>query len=331
MRRLISVALILCCLFLCACGSSAEGSGKTDSISVEETIGVSTQAKAEPSIFNSKETGISFILPAGWDTGSIDDLDDSVLITADSDDAPLMLYNGRDLWSEQFGDGQDPLPRSLFNNDLFSEADVAEIIGADSSEIQIVNFGNTAYYQGQVDDFDGNGQTAIMWCRLDYGWVDLFTFCGPEDDVYYSQFVSLISSAVYDREFPDEELETVSEQNEGSYLAGEWSDELFRRNGCSGYPFILDTPIEKCKGFTVDYAVTDVTDGKMKDDAKFQIFYQTIDGTWVKGETFTLDDGVASVEQTTEKPVTVTQVIVICLNSGNFSWKESMGISNPVY
>lgn len=128
-----------------------------------------------------------------------------------------------------------------------------------------------------------------------------------------------------------EEEVAVETESTSDYLSGEWADKAFKRNGCTSYPFVLDTPLEKCKGFTVDYLVSDVTDGNMKSDSKFQIFYKTIDGTWVKGKTFTLDDGFASVEQTINKAVTVTQVTVLCLNSGNFSWNAAIGIKNPVY
>lgn len=123
---------------------------------------------------------------------------------------------------------------------------------------------------------------------------------------------------------------TVPAQIDYGYLPAEWSDEPYKRNGCTSYPLVLDTPLQKCRGFTVDYEISDV-DGRMKADSKFQIFYRTADGTWVKGEQFYLDDWFASVEQTISKPVTVTEVAVLCLNSGNFSWSVSMGIRSPCY
>ena len=123
---------------------------------------------------------------------------------------------------------------------------------------------------------------------------------------------------------------TVPTEVDSGYLPAEWSDEVFKRNGCTSYPLVLGAPLAQCRGFTVDYQVSDI-DGRMKADSKFQIFYRTADGTWVKGEEFYLDNWYASVEQTISKPVTITEVTVLCLNSGNFSWSVSMGVKNPVY
>ncbi|MEF2837329.1 MAG: hypothetical protein U0N82_06360 [Oscillospiraceae bacterium] len=123
---------------------------------------------------------------------------------------------------------------------------------------------------------------------------------------------------------------TIPAEIDYGYLPAEWSDEPFKRNGCTSYPLVLDTALQQCRGFTVDYQVSDV-DGRMKADSKFQIFYRTADGTWVKGKEFYLEDWSASVEQSISKPVTVTEVVVLCLNAGNFSWSISMGVRNPVY
>ena len=135
-------------------------------------------------------------------------------------------------------------------------------------------------------------------------------------------FEALISETVAGTE--DDAVE------EYGYLPAEWSENRFSRNGCSGYPLVLDNPLKKCKGFTVDYEVSDI-EGRMKKDSKFQIFYRVDDGTWVKGKTFYLDDWSASVQQTISKSVTVKEVVVLCLNAGNFSWSVQMGVRDPIY
>lgn len=123
---------------------------------------------------------------------------------------------------------------------------------------------------------------------------------------------------------------SASDENEDIYLPGEWSTEVFSRNGCYSYSMVLDSPLEGCKGFTVDYQVTEI-DGRMKTNSKFQIFYRTLNGNWEKGTTFYLDDWSASVQQFISTPVTVTEVTVLCLNAGSFSWSATMGVKNPVY
>ena len=117
----------------------------------------------------------------------------------------------------------------------------------------------------------------------------------------------------------------------GGYLSGSWSDTPFKRSGRSSTPFVFDTPLTKCKGFTLDYSVQGVTEGSMKDSCKFQIFYCTSDGTWTKSKEFTVEDGFASVDVTLKKATTVTKVAVHCMNAGYFSFQYSMGVRDPVF
>lgn len=336
MKRLISVILILCCLFLCGCGVSAgEPSNTVSDTLAEEPMDFFETVKDASQIYTNKAHGVSFILPAGWKVVTMDEADDKLLITADSDGFPIMMYSCQDMWSQMEEGVKNGRSRSILNNDLLSLDIAVDMFGSLAEERELVELNGCEFFRGKTGDFVDAVDESIVWYRMENGWVDIFAFGSNENNLYYAQFEELISSAVFDREFEEDEAAneepTEKELRSDEYLPAKWSDELFKRNGCSGYPLILDTPIKKCNGFTVDYTVTDVTDGKMKTDAKFQIFYQTLDGTWVKGKTFTLDDGFASVEQVMEKPVTVTQVIVLCLNSGNFSWTERMGIRNPVY
>ena len=136
-----------------------------------------------------------------------------------------------------------------------------------------------------------------------------------------------ISDAVYE----DDEEEKSAAVSYGGYLSGYWSDTKFKRSGRSSTPFVFDSPLKKCKGFTLDYEVHDVTDGNMKNDCKFQIFYRTSDGTWNKSKEFTVEDGFASVDVKLKKAATVTQVAVHCMNAGYFSFQYSMGVRNPIY
>lgn len=334
MKRMISVTLILCCLFLCGCGTSVtEPVNTAPDAPAEDTADFTEAVKAAPQIYTNKALGVSFILPAGWKAAPMDDAEDKLLITADSDGFPVMMYASQDLWIQMDEDTKGNLSRSILNNDLLSLDIAVNMFGSLAEDRDLVELNGCEFYRGKTGDFIDGVDECVVWYRMENGCVDIFAFGANENNPFYTPFEELISSTVFDREFEDDKAPEPTEAvvDAAAYLPAKWSDKIFKRNGCSGYPLIMDTPIEKCKGFTVDYTVTDVTDGKMKADAKFQIFYQTVDGTWVKGKTFTLDDGFASVEQTMEKPATVTQVIVLCLNSGNFSWRERMGIRNPVY
>jgi len=330
---MIFISLILCCVLLVGCASQAEQPQENAaSISSEETVDTADEAqKGSPTIYSDSEDGIYLILPAGWKATPIDDTGENMLITTGSDGAPIMMYTSRDLWSLLSEEGEVNLSRAVLNNDLLSLELVADMVGFVGEDAERVELNGYDFFRTEGDGFIEDADSSIAWYRLDNGWFDMFVFADDQNNKFYSQFEEMISSVVYDRDVPAEEDETVIDSTP-VYLSGYWSDETFKRNGCTSHPFVLDTPLKMCKGFTIEYEVSEVTDGKMKSDAKFQIFYRTADGTWNKGKEFTLDDnGYASVNQTISKGATVTQVAVHCLNSGNFSWQSSIGIKDPIY
>lgn len=138
-----------------------------------------------------------------------------------------------------------------------------------------------------------------------------------------------VTDAICDQ--PPVQEQPVPEYVPSVYLPGYWSDSLFTRSGRQSSPFVLNEPMKKCKAFTLDYEVTEVTEGKMKDDSRFVVYYQTYNGEWNRGEEFTLDEGFASVYVKLPKAATVNQVAVHCMNAGQFSYNFTMGIRNPEY
>lgn len=201
-------------------------------------------------------------------------------------------------------------------------------------------FDYTTKYEVYIKDTsDKWTNVSTFKMRDDYTFVDV-EWSKPTDVTQVAVFPEVkekhsfnhffaISDAIFDGNQTKQEKEPVIDFS--GYLDGYWSDTKFKRSGRSSTPFVFNSPLKKCKGFTVDYEVHDVTDGNMKDDCKFQIFYKTSNGTWNKGPEFTTDDGVASVNVKLKKAATVTQVAVHCMNAGYFSFKFSMGVRNPVY
>ena len=115
----------------------------------------------------------------------------------------------------------------------------------------------------------------------------------------------------------------------GQYLSGYWSDTQKRVSTCYAYPFILDTPLKKCRGFTVDFEV-EVISGKMKSDSKFAVYIYN-GSSWEKVGTFTLDDYEATAKIKMNKAKTVYEVVAVCMNSGTFSYNNYLGIRDVVY
>ena len=120
-------------------------------------------------------------------------------------------------------------------------------------------------------------------------------------------------------------------EGDSGYLSGYWSDTQFKRSGNYSYPYVLNTPLKKCKGFSLDYAITEVTSGKMKSDSKFAVFVCSTDGTWTRVKEFNLDDYEASVTIKLDKATTITQVAIQCMNAGTFTYNYNLGLYDPVY
>ena len=314
---------LLSCILLAGCSSQTEQIPET--ANVDEEVAVERQ-----SIYSDIQNGISYILPAGWNVSAVDHTHESMRFTVDAGGAPFMKYTCRDYWSELSKVSDENISRRDMNNDLLLSGKADELFEFDIEDAEQVEYDDNVFFRVELAD---SSNPSVVWYRMENGWVDMFEFEADEENLFYSDFEALVSSVVYDRVIPEEEMVMpVQEEDTGILLEGKWSEDKFSRNGRSSPYFIFDEPLKKCKGFSLIYSVSDVTDGKMKSDSKFQLYYGLADGSWVKGEEFMLDDeGVAIVEQKLNKAATVTKVAVHCLNAGYFNFTYIFGIFDAVY
>lgn len=281
--------------------------------------------------YEDEDSGNVLSLPYEWDIEEVDDVLVKVKFSTSSDSSPVMQYGSEDLWDSLTAENKKKITRAEYNNDQFTKAEIAELVGTETKLVKMVTLNGWEYFRAQVEKTRSVGSlsftlTSTYWIMIDNGWFYIYLFSGDEDHELYDEFEKVVSSATYGG------AEGSSSGSSSGYLDGSWADKKFHRSGRSSYPFVLDTPLKKCKGFTVDYLVSDVTKGTMKSDSKFQIYYCLSNGTWTKGKEFTLDDeGFASVKQTLSKAATVTKVAVHCMNAGQFNYTYSMGIKDPVY
>ncbi len=115
----------------------------------------------------------------------------------------------------------------------------------------------------------------------------------------------------------------------GGYLSGSWANK-FNRNGTSSRSFELDSTLYDCGGFTLEYEVMEVTQGKLKSGSQFKAFVRTSDGEWVSVKTFKLKDKKATVDIRFDKAMDVESVAVVCYQEGNFSYSYVLGIRDAV-
>lgn len=113
------------------------------------------------------------------------------------------------------------------------------------------------------------------------------------------------------------------------YVAGSRAGEQFWLNHRYTVPLLLDRSLNNCRGFTLEYEVTDVSMGKLSGSA--DVYVRTPVQGWKKVKTFNASIGRTTVEVEISSPLTFDAVAVICKGSGNGSLRYSdwMAIRDP--
>lgn len=97
-------------------------------------------------LYEDTETGVSFIVPGGWEEAPLQNKDPLYMkvkyVHYNSEDS--IIFGAADMWSDEFED--DGFTRSDFNNDVFTIDEWADIIGMEDYERYDVTFNGIKYY-----------------------------------------------------------------------------------------------------------------------------------------------------------------------------------------
>lgn len=116
----------------------------------------------------------------------------------------------------------------------------------------------------------------------------------------------------------------------GTRVSGSWSDTKFWRSNRSTVPFEFYSPINRCKSFTLNYTITEVSKGNLDGNFKFAVYVRTTSGNWKYVHEFTMDGYSTSTKVTLSDPVSIDAVAVFCLKNANMSYSYNFTITNPV-
>ena len=116
----------------------------------------------------------------------------------------------------------------------------------------------------------------------------------------------------------------------GSKVSGQWADSRFYRNNRSTYPFEFYSPINRCKGFTLNYEITEVSKGNLNGNFKYCVYVRTTSGNWKYVHEFTMNGYSTSTKVNLDDPVSIDAVAVFCLKNANMSYSYTFSITNPV-
>lgn len=110
-------------------------------------------------------------------------------------------------------------------------------------------------------------------------------------------------------------------------VSGYWSDERFTRSNRFSYPFLFNSDLSRCTGFTLNYEITEVTKGNMDGNFKFAVYVRNSSGSWKYVDEFQLK-GDSISRNITMDPMTIDAVAVLCLKSGDYSYSYNFTITD---
>ena len=123
---------------------------------------------------------------------------------------------------------------------------------------------------------------------------------------------------------------TKSYTTTGSKVSGQWADSKFWRNNRSTYPFEFYSPINRCKSFTLNYEITEVTQGNLNGNFKYCVYVRTTSGNWKYVHEFTMSGYSTSTKVNLDGPMSIDAVAVFCLKNANMSYSYTFSVTNPV-
>lgn len=113
-------------------------------------------------------------------------------------------------------------------------------------------------------------------------------------------------------------------------VRGYWADEELRRSNHTSYPFELYSPIRRCKGFTLNYEITEITKGNLDGNFKYTVVVRTTSGEWRNVADFQMKGNSTSTYIRFDNPVSFDAVAVFCLKNATVEYSYYFTITNPV-
>ena len=229
MKKIISLILILATLFALAMPANA----------------------ASYYTYTDKASGNQLTIPYAWDLESGDSELAKVEFVYEDGGTLIMTYGSRDFYSNLDANTRNSFSRSEVNNSLFTEADIAEVLGVNPSEVTRVKVSGTEYFLARTvtrTTYQGTNLAidTHYFLRIDNGWMYLFQYLGNVDCETYDDFIGIIASCTYGKSTSSgsgsssSSQKSVYNQAVNAYRSGKYADayELFSQ--VAGYENAAD-------------------------------------------------------------------------------------------
>ena len=114
-----------------------------------------------------------------------------------------------------------------------------------------------------------------------------------------------------------------------SYVYGSWGEKFVRSNGYT-YPYMFYSPLYQCGGFTLDYEVSDISEGNLNGNFRFEIYVHTTAGNWKSVKLFSMDGYEKTVQVRFDNRMDIDGVAVVCQKKSNVTFSYNLWVRDPV-
>ena len=165
---------------------------------------VSDVIETEAFVYTDIDTNTKFTVPANWYEKELSKEREflDVKFMSAKEDGMSIIYGSTDIWEIMTEEERKGTTRSDMHNSALSTENIAELLGADESDISRVLYNGVEYYQvitkssTEIYGLDFSLEMTQLF-RIENGWGYIFQFSGTPDNVYFDDFESLLNSVEY--------------------------------------------------------------------------------------------------------------------------------------
>lgn len=162
--------------------------------------------------YEDTDTGCCLTIPGDWEQKSVTgDPVAKAEFTHSEEDSAVIRYGSADMWSTQSAAMQKKISREEFDNEMYSEEDIAELVGTKEKYVEITTLEGTEFFQAEVGKrrFFSFKVTDTYLIRVDNGWMYIYAFSGSDKHDLYDSFEAVVSSSLSSA--PVETIETTTQ------------------------------------------------------------------------------------------------------------------------
>lgn len=112
-------------------------------------------------------------------------------------------------------------------------------------------------------------------------------------------------------------------------VRGCWWDEPLKRSNRYTIPFEFYSTVSRCKGFTLNYEITEVTKGDLEGTFKFAVYVRNSSGDWKYVHEFKMDDLSTSTKVRFD-PMSIDAVAVYCMKNATLNYSYNFTITDTI-